>query len=64
MLSEHVEATTSGSITVALPTELRDQTGASRGYSNYGGNCGNVNVKSTNECFAASTEDRDDASEN
>ena len=27
---------------------------------NYGGNCGNVKVKGTNECWAASTMDRND----
>ena len=30
---------------------------------NYGGNCGNVNVKGTNECCAAGTKDTNNGSE-
>ena len=30
----------------------------------YGGNCGNVNAKGTNECCASSTKDANDGSEN
>ena len=40
-------------ITVALPTELGGQTGVAA-MADYGGNCGNVNMKGTNE-FCTST---------
>ena len=44
---------------VRCSTELRGHTGASRGRL-----CGNLNVKGTNECCAASTKDTNDGLEN
>ena len=41
--------------------EERDHT---KQMGDYGGNCGDVNMKGTNECCAADTNDKNDGSQN
>ena len=47
-----------------LPYQLGNEARREEVVDDYGENCGNMNVKGTNECCAASTEDPNDGSEN